>query len=173
MLWGIRGGEILKSDSRRKQRKSGSALRGPRSIGQGSAEVEQLIRASGGRLTSARVAVLNLLLSSRRALTHHEICDELSQSQCIDRVTIYRVLDWLVSEALVHRIPGDDRVWRFSANRPSEDPTHQHAHFACTRCGQTVCLDKVSTQFDAILPKGFRSEQVELTIRGTCAHCGG
>ncbi|MBL0142826.1 MAG: transcriptional repressor [Betaproteobacteria bacterium] len=127
------------------------------------------IRLSGERLTAPRAAVLAVLLGSVTALTHHEVEAALRASLPVDRVTVYRVLDWLVQLGLVHRIPGDDRTWRFRANRgASHGP---HAHFTCSHCGTTVCLEEVAMPPNVKLPRGFVREKVELTVQGRCAAC--
>jgi Fur family ferric uptake transcriptional regulator len=130
---------------------------------------QERIRASGERLTAPRAAVLALLLGSETALTHHEIEGALRAGPRIDRVTVYRVLDWLVSLGLAHRIHGDDRIWRFRANR---DLAHgPHAHFTCSRCRKTVCLDDVAVPSNVRVPKGFLPQKVDLTVQGLCAAC--
>jgi len=127
------------------------------------------IRAAGERLTAPRAAVLAVLLSSETALTHHEVEDALRALHCVDRVTVYRVLDWLVALGLAHRIAGEDRTWRFRANR---DSSHEpHAHFTCSRCGKTVCLEDVAAPSRVRLPTGFLPQKVELTVQGLCAAC--
>ena len=133
------------------------------------ADAQRLIRAAGERLTAPRTAVLAVLLEARRALTHHEIESALGPGIPVDRVTVYRVLDWLVRLGLAHRIPGEDRTWRFGASR---DPSHgPHAHFTCSRCGKTVCLDDVATPPAVKVPRGFVPQKVELTVQGLCASC--
>ena len=132
---------------------------------------EQLIRRSGARLTSPRFAVLSLLLSSDHALSHQEVTDSLAGQLHVDRVTVYRVLDWLVEQGLAHRIAGEDRVWRFSKSRHPGEVEHRHAHFACKQCGQTFCLDNIPAALDVKLPAGYQPEAVELTIRGRCGQC--
>jgi len=133
------------------------------------AAAQRLIRAAGGRLTAPRAAVLAVLLEARSALTHHEIEAALAATMPVDRVTVYRVLDWLVALDFAHRIPGEDRTWRFRASRaPAHGP---HAHFTCTRCGTTVCLEDVAVPPDVKLPRGFRPQKVELTVQGLCAAC--
>jgi G3E family GTPase len=59
-----------------------------------------------------RQAVLAHLQASAAALSHPELLAALPQ---LDKVTLYRTLDWLVSQGLVHRLVGDDRVGRFHA----------------------------------------------------------
>lgn len=130
------------------------------------AQAEALIRARGGRLTPARVRVLATLLNAPRALTHHELEHELSAP--LDRVTLYRVLDWLVQETLAHKIAGDDRVWRFNAIAAETD---RHAHFRCMSCHRVFCLENLGTGFALNLPAGFRAEGVALTVDGRCPRC--
>lgn len=130
---------------------------------------ERLLTAAGGRQTPARRRILALLLASKRPLSHLDLEQALAQQDPIDRVTVYRVLDWLVARQLSHKIAGDDRVWRFSAQ--AIDPAHQHAHFHCERCGQFYCLAAIETVLPASLPPGFSASSVELTIKGICANC--
>jgi Fur family ferric uptake transcriptional regulator len=127
------------------------------------------IRAAGERLTGPRSAVLAILLGSETALTHHEIEQALGTNASMDRVTVYRILDWLVALGLAHRIPGEDRTWRFHASHARA--ARPHAHFTCSRCGKTVCLEDVAVPGSVKVPRGFVRQGVELTVKGLCAAC--
>jgi Fur family ferric uptake transcriptional regulator len=130
---------------------------------------EHLIRHAGGRVTAARTRVLTSLLDAERALTHLEIAERLSHDGELDRVTLYRTLDWLVEQALAHRVAGEDRTWRFNASPSGE--VHEHAHFKCTQCGQVFCMESLTTALAVQLPAGFRSHHIELSIKGLCPDC--
>lgn len=132
-------------------------------------QAEEMIRRTGDRATSGRVRILAVLLAEQRAVTHHEIEERLSGGRRLDRVTLYRVLEWLNEKCFVHRVVSDDRVWRFRVNLDSHP--HQHAHFKCTRCTTVICLDDLKTRYDGPLPAGYRSQEVELTVKGLCAEC--
>ncbi len=136
-------------------------------------EAEAAIRRTADRLTQPRVAVLACLLSLDHAASHFDVAQALAKHHPIDRVTVYRVLEWLVEVGIAHRIAGDDRVWRFMINDPSAAiaPHHQHAHFTCTTCQQTFCLDDVPTKLNFKLPAGFKPAEVDLKFRGRCLHC--
>lgn len=127
------------------------------------------IAQAGGRPTDVRRRVLAILLGAEHALSHTEI-EELARTQgvTLDRVTLYRVLEWLVSKGLAHKIAGGDRVWRFHA---TADESRRHAHFHCTGCGQVYCLKDMTQSFALALPPGFRFERAELSIEGSCPHC--
>jgi Fur family ferric uptake transcriptional regulator len=129
-------------------------------------KAEEKIRATGERGTPARIEILAALLASPKAVAHVELENRFHEH--INRVTIYRVLDWLTEKQLAHRIAGEDRVWRFTA---SDEELHQHAHFQCEQCGQVVCLDQVNLAFAIALPEGYRSHRIDMTVRGDCAKC--
>lgn len=127
-----------------------------------------LLADRGVRATRARVHVLAVLLASGDALSHHDVERCLARGHDIDRVTLYRVLEWLTAHGLAHKVAGEDRVWRFSAAGHAGEGAH--AHFACSDCGRVICLEQA--RVPAIpLPEGFRRAEVEVTVKGTCDAC--
>ena len=132
------------------------------------AAAEKQVGGAGARVTTTRVRVLAALMASGQALSHHDVEGCFGSGE-MDRVTLYRVLDWLVAQGLAHRVAGADRVWRYSVLREVHD---QHAHFECNSCGKVVCLGEVSaSRLRLPVPRGYRSEAVELTVKGHCAQC--
>lgn len=131
-------------------------------------QAESLIRATGARVTRQRIIVLDFLLGQDKSLTHHEIQDRLSD-EALDPVTLYRVLEWLTENELIHRIAGADQVWRFSAGAGQH--AHEHAHFQCTKCDQVTCFTEVPLPRKIKLPAGFESQEMDFLIKGTCPHC--
>ena len=135
-----------------------------------------LLKSIQERPTAARVAVLDILLATPIAITHLEIAAAAREAGFgLDRVTLYRVLDWLVEKGLAHKIAGEDRAWRFNAmagDSAGHGAAHEHAHFQCSRCGRLYCLDELHPVFAFTLPPGFRCEHAELTLRGHCPGCG-
>ena len=129
-----------------------------------------LIGERGGRVTRTRTAVLDVLTCAGRPLTHDEVASALDAEAIVhDRVTLYRTLDWLVEQALAHRVAGPDRAWRFNA---VADESHGHAHFHCTHCGGVYCLETLQPAIAATLPTGYALERAELTFHGRCPQCG-
>jgi len=112
--------------------------------------------------------VLRLLDEAERALSHREIEDALGTG--FDRVTLYRVLDWLVESGLAHRVIDAGRVFRFSLASPANATHTAHAHFRCEACGKVFCLDEIPVPTPA-LPAGFSGKAVEYCITGQCARC--
>jgi Fur family ferric uptake transcriptional regulator len=130
---------------------------------------EALIRRTGDRVTSARVQILAVLLNAGSALTHGEVEARLGKSLSVDRVTVYRVLEWLTEVGLAHRITESDRIWRFIAL--PEGRSSGSAHFTCTCCSQTIFLPGRVSARTPRLPAGYRVQQRELSIRGLCSEC--
>jgi Fur family transcriptional regulator, ferric uptake regulator len=140
-------------------------------------QARQLLKGKAERLTSPRLAVLAALLNAKSALTQAEVhvnVEKLNPTH-VDRVTIYRVLEWLTEVGLAHRVSGGDRVFRFSASIN----THAHGHFHCSNCGRMFCIGAQQSSKDtgldasvkALLPTGFVSGDIDLTISGQCAEC--
>ena len=127
---------------------------------------QNALRTTGARVTQPRIQVLAILLGSDAALSHHQI-EGLLAGQSIDRVTVYRVLDWLVGQRLAHRISGQDRVWRFAAIHEGQ---RYFGHFQCVRCAKVFLLPEVE-QHIVHLPRGFWQDHAELTVTGLCADC--
>ena len=132
---------------------------------------ESQIRSTGARVTRQRVLVLDFFLTQDKSLTHHEIQSHLAQQGHaeLDPVTLYRVLEWLTENELIHRIAGADQVWRFSAGAGHH--AHEHAHFQCIRCEQVTCFTNVTLPRQIELPEGFETQEIDFLIKGTCPNC--
>ncbi|MDW8469441.1 MAG: transcriptional repressor [Burkholderiales bacterium] len=126
------------------------------------------VRETGERVTAARVSVLAALLGARAPLSHAELERRVAHAR-MDRVTLYRVLEWLVARGLARRIAAADRAWRFVAAGGGHEA---HAHFHCRGCGKVLCLERAKTaRVAAPVPPGFRADGIEVTVRGLCRGC--
>ncbi len=138
-------------------------------------EAQSRLRQLGARVTQPRVAILACLIEAREPLTHQAVIDRLPADGDVDRVTVYRVLDWLVDQGLAQKRAGNDRVFRFTLveHEAARAEVHrQHSHFHCTRCDRTFCLETAGKSVAPKVPSGFAVEHVELTVNGVCAECG-
>lgn len=131
---------------------------------------EDRIQNINQRPTPVRRAVLGVLLDSSDPLAHIEVLERLQSIGQFDRVTVYRVLDWLVAHGLAHKVAGAGRAWRFQATH--SETMHHHAHFQCTQCGKVFCLPEVLPTLPKQVPANFTVESVELNLKGICADCG-
>lgn len=125
------------------------------------------IRATGARATPARVRVLQMLTAAPAPLSHHDIETALG-ADGLDRVTLYRVLDWAVESGLAVKSADARRVWRFALAAAGEHG--RHSHFRCDGCGRVFCLDAPAPVPPA-LPAGFALRRADYSLAGRCAEC--
>ena len=111
--------------------------------------------------------MLRLLRAAPTALTHAQIESALGVP-ALDRVTLYRVLDWLVDSGLAHKNADASRVFRFSAASAGEHTAH--VHFRCEACGGVFCIDAAPPAAPR-LPAGFLLSRMDFDLRGLCAQC--
>lgn len=131
-----------------------------------SAEAVRLrLREAGLRVTSGRTQVYELLQERGTPLSHREAAEALPD---MDRVTVFRNLVALADAGLAVRVDLGDRTWRFGLPE-AEHHEHDHAHFACSSCGDIQCLDEVKVIGEgraAVLLQGAK-----ITIQGVCEIC--
>jgi Fe2+ or Zn2+ uptake regulation protein len=127
------------------------------------------IRSRGFRLTPQRVAILTVLLDSEGHLSASEIFERaVSRIPGLTEATIYRTLDFLVSQslALIAHI-GSGRIVYESA-------LHAHHHLICRKCGHSVAVSHANLQslYDHLEnTSGFRMDTSHITFFGLCPAC--
>src|SRR4051795_13537990 len=85
------------------------------------------------KFTPIRRHVLQALLSSHRPLGAYEVIDELARSMPRPApITVYRALDFLMTNGLVHRIESRNA---YLACAHDHDETSMVAFLICDRCG--------------------------------------
>jgi Fur family ferric uptake transcriptional regulator len=134
---------------------------------------EQLLAAKVLRVTRPRIDILTILIEQDVALSQHELETHLGASA--DRVTVYRTLKTFVQEGLLHTIPDEQYGVRYALcdthGCETEGPHHHdHVHFKCNTCGDTLCLDDVRLP-PMPLPAGYKAEEVTVLAKGTCKDC--
>lgn len=145
--------------------------------------VEKIILDVGLRPTKARLAVLKTIAEANSALSHSEIIEHLTGQKEFDRVTIYRVLDWLTEHQLIHRISGENRAWKFQLSQPRFLPAngkviksqvlqnHHHAHLHCKVCGQITCIHELEPHFPQAALDRYQVDTIDINIKGICLQC--
>ena len=123
-------------------------------------------------VTPNRLRVLEVVGNNSYPLSAGDIFKTLERSSSINRVTVYRILDRLVTRGVVDRISTGGRAAYYGL-APNEH--HQpHPHFYCKVCGQMDCLNPASlnVETDAI-QKTFpgRIDKVEVRVDGICKNC--
>jgi len=134
--------------------------------------LKELIRESGLKSTTGRIAVLKLLHEISSPITHAEASARLAGSG-MDHATIYRNLTDLTEVGLAVRTDLGDRVWRFELRRGEAAHNVKHPHFLCTDCGAVACLPEEAVTVKAIpgSPKSLRKKGVVVQVAAQCDAC--
>jgi Fur family transcriptional regulator, zinc uptake regulator len=135
------------------------------------ARAEAQCTARAVRLTPMRRQVLEALLSSHKPLGAYEIIERLGDKNRPAPITIYRALDFLRDNGLVHRIESRNAFVACAQNHNDGDLV---VFLICERCGAVGEAPggaaaealKISSRAAGFSPK---SPLVE--IAGICSHC--
>lgn len=136
------------------------------------ADARELCASRGVRLTDLRLQVLELIWQSHKPLGAYSLMDMLAQASTrrVAPPTVYRALDFLLEQGLIHRINA------LNAFIGCPSPRHQHqSHFLiCRQCGNALELDnpELSGAIEAsALAAGFVVHTQSLEVMGLCNHC--
>ncbi len=135
------------------------------------ARAETLCREAGARLTPIRREVLKEIWANHEATKAYDLIERLSRDgEQVKPPTVYRALDFLLAQGLIHRI---ESLNAFIGCAHPQDP-HHAILMICSQCGDIE--EQSSETVHSILGElaarsGFtvRSEIVEL--RGLCRRC--
>ena len=136
------------------------------------AHAEAICAARKERLTPIRRRVLEALLASHQPLGAYEMIDRLAVRAARPApITIYRALDFLREQGLVHRIESRNAFIACVHDHASGDPV---VFLICEKCGtvgeaaSAAVADTIKTASRAA---GFTPKTPVIEISGVCAHC--
>jgi Fe2+ or Zn2+ uptake regulation protein len=141
-------------------------------VGEGNQRLERilaLLRAEGGRVTSARRALVEALLSADAHMTAEDLAARVQSAHPeVHRSTVYRTLDALERlGAVVHSHLGHGGgVYHLADER--------HQHLVCEECGAVVEVpDAVFTPLARTVRRryGFTIEPGHFALVGRCKGC--
>ncbi|HLH98215.1 MAG TPA: Fur family transcriptional regulator [Xanthobacteraceae bacterium] len=126
----------------------------------------------GLRLTQIRRDVLGILLENHHPLGAYEIMERLApQGPRPAPITVYRALDFLRENGLIHRIESHNAFVACVHNHASAEPV---VFLICERCGavgEAPSLEVAATLSAAARAAGFTPKSPVIEIGGVCAHC--
>jgi Fur family zinc uptake transcriptional regulator len=132
---------------------------------------EALCRERGQRLTPMRRQVLEVLAGSHQPLGAYEVIERMQGDARPAPITVYRALDFLIEQGLVHRIESRNA---FLACVHNHEVGALVAFLICERCGAVGEAPAAAiTQTVAAAAKaiGFAPTMSVIEITGVCAHC--
>lgn len=152
-------------------------------------EAAQLCASRGQRLTAQRRLILGLILDSPKPSGAYDLLDRLAaEGQSAAPPTVYRALDFLTQQGLVHRIERLSAFIGCAHLHASAATRHDHAHdhpgrdhglcslqfLICTGCRRVFEITDGPIR-DAIESAAretdFRPASATVEIEGLCAEC--
>lgn len=135
------------------------------------AEAERLCAANGSRFTDLRRRILIMIWQGHKAVKAYDLLDQLAtEGGSAKPPTVYRALDFLMEEGLVHKIESLNAY--IGCPHPSE--SHVSQFLICDTCEdvQEVTTDALSEAvLSAAKESNFRIRSQTLELHGTCSAC--
>jgi Fe2+ or Zn2+ uptake regulation protein len=131
---------------------------------------EDLLRARGLRVTRPRLAVLEILETSRGHLDVDQIAAQVRQRlETVSTQAVYDVLSALSRAGLARRIEPAGSPARYES-RVGDN----HHHVVCRGCGEIADVDCTVGDAPCLTPSqahGFVLDEAEVTFWGLCPAC--
>lgn len=137
---------------------------------------EKQCQLTGAKLTKKRKLVLTALLNSKQAMTAYELADycknELDESLPV--MSVYRILDFLESESLVHKLKLANRY--VACIHISCDHKHAVPQFLiCTECFRVEEIDVSNSTMGTLRRNvegaGFKLVSRQIEMDCICSDC--
>ncbi|GAB2799424.1 zinc uptake transcriptional repressor Zur [Halomonas shantousis] len=134
-------------------------------------QAEHQCQLRGVRFTPIRRRVLEMISTSPGGLKAYDLLDRLAAEHASARPpTVYRALDFLIEQGLVHRIESLNAY----VACPCPDHVHSFQLLICRHCGRVeeLHLDDVGDQLaGAAHRQGFHVERQTIELLGACDQC--
>ncbi len=131
----------------------------------GLAQVEELSKSQGLRLTDIRKRVLAILLESHEAMGAYDILNRLvEQGEPAQPPIVYRALSFLTENGFAHKVETQNAY--IACQFPERE--HQAGLLICRRCQKVgeCCLER-----QMLSSEGFHTEAETVEAQGLCQHC--
>ncbi len=116
--------------------------------------IEDLVKDKNIKLTTARVALLEVLKKANKPLSYEDIKNSIS----MDKATFYRNISKFEEEGILNAFESNDKKRYFELKQKP------HAHFVCLLCNKVECINEL--QIDLT---GYEINNV--IINGKCKTC--
>lgn len=129
---------------------------------------KSILKERGLKQTNARVSAISNIHSYTGAIPYYK----LQKLIAIERTTLYRTLNKLVEEAIIHKTQGSDNETYYAIGGHECGPEghlHRHIHFQCRVCQKVIC-ENLKEEFSIVIPE-YVIEKVEINLQGVCPSC--
>ena len=117
-------------------------------------DIDEIIKNKQIKLTTARVALLDILRIAKKPLSYEDIKSDIS----MDKATFYRNIAKFEEQGILNSFESNDKKRYF------ELKLTPHAHFVCLRCNKIECLSDLDIKLE-----GYAVNNV--IVNGTCKDC--
>ncbi|MDD9151073.1 Fur family transcriptional regulator [Plantibacter flavus] len=127
------------------------------------------IRAAGLRVTTGRLAVLEILARTPHADVEQVVASLKPRAPQTSPQAVYSVLNAFVAAGLVRRIEPDGHPGRYELRVDDN-----HHHLVCSSCGAVVDVDCTQGAAPCMHPDdtaGYVIDTAEITFWGVCPTC--
>jgi Fur family zinc uptake transcriptional regulator len=135
------------------------------------ARADALCTERGVRLTAQRARVLELVWSSHKPRGAYAILEDLSaDGKRVAPLTVYRALDFLLEQGLIHRIESQNAF----VGCPDPGTAHTGQFLVCSCCGNaTELTDRgiAAAIADSAAAQGFTVQRQTVEVTGICPDC--
>lgn len=134
---------------------------------------ENLCREKGLRFTPIRKEILKMVWSSHKAVKAYDLLDRLGRESSVGSAkppTVYRALDFLMNEGLVHKIESLNAY--IGCPHPATD--HLSQFLICDNCSEVVEVDitGIEDEIKAVSSANeFTVRGQTIEVHGLCKSC--
>jgi Fur family ferric uptake transcriptional regulator len=129
---------------------------------------EARLQAKDIKPTAMRLWVVKELM---RCTAPVSLSDLEAAMDTADKSTLFRTLMLFKEQHLVHQIDDGSGMTKYELCAAADcSMADMHAHFYCTRCHRTFCVDEVPL-LPLTLPDGFRCHEINYVLKGLCDTC--
>src|SRR5579885_216644 len=132
---------------------------------------ESVCAARGARLTPIRRRVLEIVWGRHQPIGAYAILETLGdQTRAAAPPTVYRALDFLIAQGLVHRLESLNAY----IGCPQPQASHVSQFLICTDCGEVTEIEGneiAATARRKAAERGFSLDRLTIELAGRCPHC--
>ena len=129
---------------------------------------KNLLNSRNLKATNTRLNLLMAIQTNASAMSYSAIQKAI---QPIDRVTLYRTLETLKEEGIIHKaFQENNEVYYAICGKKCEkhNHNHEHIHFKCLQCNTVSC----EKPMDAIISiPDYEIHTVSIHVKGVCKTC--
>ncbi|MEQ1557674.1 MAG: transcriptional repressor [Methyloglobulus sp.] len=132
---------------------------------------DKLCAERGVQLTPIRRKALELIWGNHKAVKAYDLLDQMKPlQQSAKPATVYRALDFLLEQGLIHRVESLNAFIGCSCS----DQQHEQLLLICVQCQEVeerpgmMVMEAVSRELEQA---GFTVHRKAIEIQGICKHC--